>query len=60
MLPQEQIQFLVEKHKLSNKDAKTMVSLDGGRRLDYLEEVLSVIMGTGRTEEDFGLLASNW
>jgi hypothetical protein len=40
MLPDESIQELVSVVGLTIKDAKTLVSLDGGERLDYYDEVL--------------------
>lgn len=40
MLPDESIQDLVRVVGLTIKDAKTLVSLDGGERLDYYDEVL--------------------
>ena len=40
MLPDESIKELVDVVGLTVKDAKTLVSLDGGERLDYYDEVL--------------------
>ena len=40
MLPDQSIKELVDIVGLTVKDAKTLVTLDGGERLDYYDEVL--------------------
>lgn len=40
MLPHQSIESLVTDPGLTLKDAKTLVSLDSGKRLDYYDEVL--------------------
>lgn len=40
MLPDQSIQELVDIMGLTLKDAKTLVNLDGGERLDYYDKVL--------------------
>lgn len=40
MLPDQSIKELVDVVGLTIKDAKTLVSLDNGERLDYYDEVL--------------------
>ncbi|MCJ1439456.1 hypothetical protein MMC27_008850 [Xylographa pallens] len=42
-LPDEQVRTLVDEIGLSLKDAKTLVTLDGGERLDYLFDVISFL-----------------
>lgn len=40
-LPDHSIRMLVEVRDLTLKDAKTLVALDDGARLDYYDEVLA-------------------
>ena len=70
MLPTEKIQVLVKDFGISIKDAKTLVSLNDGQRLDYFENVVATMLkqlgkGELRSEElggkiGIGLLVSNW
>ena len=39
-LPDDTIGDLVDNYGLSRKDAKTLVSLDHGERLDYFDQVI--------------------
>ena len=60
MLPTEQYKTLMADHGISLKDAKTLVSLDDGQRLEYFEEVLNLLAKNGRDKRRAGMLASNW
>ena len=44
ILPDQQIKRLIEDHEISLKDAKTLVELDNGERLDYFDSVLSILV----------------
>ena len=43
VLPDEQIKRLTEDHQISLKDAKTLVELDDGERVDYFDAILSIM-----------------
>ena len=62
MLPDEQTKLLVDIYGLSMKDAKTMVALDGGLRLDYFMEVMGVMkaLGSAASTHRDGRTVSNW
>ena len=70
MVAEEQVQVLINKFGITRKDAKTLVSLDNGERLQYFELVTSIILKLSgekaslneRSTEprDIGLLVSNW
>lgn len=64
VLPDEQIRRLVEAYQLSIKDARTLVALDDGDRLDYFDTVVAIL---SRIANDFnehhiqyGKTAANW
>ncbi|MCJ1402885.1 hypothetical protein MMC11_006106 [Xylographa trunciseda] len=63
-LPDEQIYYLVDEVGLSPKDAKTLVALDGGERLDYLFDVIAFLQqnsdGCYAQESKLGKTAANW
>lgn len=59
ILPDQQIENLVNQHCLSPKDAKTLVPLNGGRRLDYYASVLREL-GAIRLPSAFDKVAANW
>jgi aspartyl-tRNA(Asn)/glutamyl-tRNA(Gln) amidotransferase subunit B len=72
-LPDQTVIRVQETYGLSLKDAKTLVSLDDGDRLEFLEEtvrlVLDVISTRGASREDkslgavrqhYGRIAGNW
>ena len=42
MLPEDAVHDLVDTHGLTIKDAKTLVNLDDGERLDYFDRVLEL------------------
>lgn len=55
ILPDESIQQLVGDLEITLKDAKTMVALDDGERLDYFHEVMARLrdsMGDSNATED--------
>jgi aspartyl-tRNA(Asn)/glutamyl-tRNA(Gln) amidotransferase subunit B len=60
MLPDDQIQYLVSRYGITFKDAKTLVSLDHGIRLDYLNAVVEKFPQKTLSEKDLGRVASNW
>ena len=60
MLPESLVSHLVDQYQLTTKDAKTIVKLDDGQRLDYLESTLAFMSQEPETQKVFGLLASNW
>lgn len=41
MLPDETVEYLVNTLDLTLKDAKTLVALDNGARLDYFDEIMT-------------------
>ena len=64
VLPDEQIRRLVGEYQLSIKDARTLVALDDGERLDYFDAVVAIL---SRIASDFnehriqyGKTAANW
>ena len=70
MIPEEQVKVLINDFGITRKDAKTLVSLDNGERLDYFEHVTSMVLkqcgeeglsGFDSTRKaETGLLVSNW
>ena len=60
MLPDEKTEYLVSKYGITLKDAKTLVTLDGGCRLDYLNSVIENLGDETDGVENSGRLASNW
>lgn len=48
MLPDDSIDYLVNHLNLTLKDAKTLVTLDDGARLDYFDEILMKVNDRGR------------
>jgi len=61
MLPDEQTGFLINHYRLSMKDAKTMVQLDDGERLDYFYDVVSILTKSSPDDQSrIGKLAANW
>ena len=63
MLPDEQTQILTSKYGLTLKDAKTLISLDGGTRLDYFHDVFNALpqkLAGARGFEETGRLVGNW
>ena len=65
-LPNETIGRIQAMYGLSPKDAKTIYGLDDGERLEYMEEVVELIMTDYHTDHKkrdplkFGKMASNW
>ncbi|KAK4614901.1 Glutamyl-tRNA(Gln) amidotransferase subunit B, mitochondrial [Fulvia fulva] len=64
-LPDETVERVQKTYGLSEKDAKTIVALDDGDRLDFLEETVELVMrrlGTQDHEGElkYGKLAGNW
>lgn len=63
MLPDEQTQLLVNTYGLTMKDAKTLVLLDGGHRLDYFQDVVSAAQKSSLSNQDLntlGRMVGNW
>ncbi|MCJ1444845.1 MAG: hypothetical protein MMC23_005348 [Stictis urceolatum] len=63
MLPDEQARRLVNDYGLSMKDAKTLIALDGGLRLDYFQDVVSQCQRLEGSSKNLKLLrkaAANW
>ena len=66
MLPDKAMRQLVDKYDLSTKDARTLVSLDAGNRLDYFYKVVSQLVNEDEDETEperraaFGRVAANW
>lgn len=56
MLPDESIDHLVNTFGLTLKDAKTLVSLDDGARLDYFDGILTEL---GQPAENIKELSQN-
>lgn len=57
ILPDASIQKLVNDLEITIKDAKTIVALDDGERLDYFYEVMACLqdsMNDPNSTEDFG------
>lgn len=71
-LPEKTIGELVSKHGLTIKDARTLVDLEDGARLDYFDAVLEelnsiltleqVIVVKGKSKEirKLGVVVANW
>jgi aspartyl-tRNA(Asn)/glutamyl-tRNA(Gln) amidotransferase subunit B len=63
LLPDDQTSILTARYGLSLKDAKTLVSLDGGERLDYYQEALRALeelSGSSAAMHERGKLVGNW
>jgi aspartyl-tRNA(Asn)/glutamyl-tRNA(Gln) amidotransferase subunit B len=64
MLPDELLKMLTEdpSHGLTMKDAKTIISLDEGDRLDYYMDVLHHVQSDmgGKTTDGMGERVGNW
>jgi aspartyl-tRNA(Asn)/glutamyl-tRNA(Gln) amidotransferase subunit B len=63
MLPDQQAQLLTEQYGLTLKDAKTLIALDDGRRLDYFQDVLTELEKSamlGKEKKVLGKKAANW
>ena len=60
MLPDERVAYLIENYGIGSKDAKAMVALDQGLRLDYLAEVVSLLKQVGHDPQEVGRTVSNW
>lgn len=60
MLPDQQTRLLVEKHGILWKDAKTLVHLDQGQRVDYLMSIVKSPSLREREGAQIGRIASNW
>ncbi|KZF24712.1 hypothetical protein L228DRAFT_259890 [Xylona heveae TC161] len=60
--PDEDLRHLVADHRLSVKDAKTLIMIDDGTRLDYYEDVAEKVhIVTGQTDsEQIYKWAANW
>lgn len=59
-LPDQQTSYLISSFDITMKDAKTLVSLDRGLRLDYLAEVFDILAKLGHDSYKLGRTASNW
>ncbi|KAF7190888.1 Glutamyl-tRNA(Gln) amidotransferase subunit B, mitochondrial [Pseudocercospora fuligena] len=61
-LLQETVERVVETYSLSEKDAKTVVGLDNGDRLEFMEEAVSILseLSTEKDNKKLGKLVSNW
>ena len=55
---------LVDKYGLSMKDARTLVSLDAGNRLDYFYTVVSQLVNEDESnseeQAEIGRVVGNW
>lgn len=64
MLPDECLAKLVDKYGLSTKDAKTLMVLDNGDRLDYFYDVIHHLFGDDEhapaANQTLCKKASNW
>ncbi|MCJ1477117.1 hypothetical protein MMC13_005788 [Lambiella insularis] len=68
LLPDEQLRTLTEDFNLSVKDARTLIALDEGERLDYFYAVVSLVQqnthksGNQDHQQDkrIGKVAANW
>lgn len=63
-LPDETVERVVKSYGLSLKDAKTIVGLDDGDRLEFMEETSAILKEkldtAGKDDHRFGKLAGNW
>ena len=63
-LPENTIRDLVNNSGLSMKDAKTLVSLDDGERLDYFDKVRLLChednIGSNGQTQPFDKTVANW
>ncbi|MCJ1286150.1 hypothetical protein MMC26_005495, partial [Xylographa opegraphella] len=63
-LPDEQVRNLVDQMRISLKDAKTLVALDDGERLDYLLDLIVFLRQGGNAscaqDPELGKTAANW
>lgn len=55
-LPDTSLKELVDDFKLTLKDAKTLISIDDGKRLAYFDQVLAGLVKALRAEEYQGTL----
>lgn len=60
MLPDEQTAYLTTNYGIGPKDAKTLVALDQGLRLDYLAEIVGLLNQAGLKSQEVGRTVSNW
>ncbi|MCJ1358676.1 MAG: hypothetical protein MMC33_008676 [Icmadophila ericetorum] len=64
ILPDQQINRLISEHSLTLKDAKTLVALEDGERLDYFDIVVSQLSATlgpsKQSKISYGKTAANW
>lgn len=59
-LPDETVERVCTDYGLSLKDAKTIVSLDGGDRLEFLEETISLLRSLDQEPLKVAKTAGNW
>ncbi|KAF2160586.1 hypothetical protein M409DRAFT_28972 [Zasmidium cellare ATCC 36951] len=61
-LPNETVERVQRQYGLSLKDAKTIVSLDDGDRLEFMEETVEVLKGglSGSDQIKLGKTVGNW
>ena len=67
-LPEQIVSILIDKaqYGLSSTDAKILLSIDGGERLDYFQDVVDALtqrqsgQGDVLVENSYGKLAGNW
>ncbi|EME81201.1 uncharacterized protein MYCFIDRAFT_47157 [Pseudocercospora fijiensis CIRAD86] len=60
--PQETVERVLERYGLSEKDAKTIVGLDDGDRLEFMEETVSILgeLSTEKDNKKLGKMVGNW
>lgn len=54
-LPSESVKRAIQEYGLSEKDAKTIVSLDDGDRLEFLQETVDILQGMAFSDRSSGL-----
>ena len=63
-MPDGQIEILVREYNVSLKDAKILVSIDDGERLDYFHEVIALLVDSatvrGEAYIEHGRIVANW
>jgi len=63
-LPDRELRILVDGYGLSVKDAKTLVGLDDGDRLDYFYAIIDYLknQGDGHLTDyrEYGKMVANW
>lgn len=61
-LPDETVERVQKQYGMSTKDAKTIVSLDDGDRLDFLEETVEILARSlaGLDKSKIGKVVGNW